>query len=166
MAKFDPDLFMQQTIDQPMETERTLVPAGEYQMNIDDFDSKVFQTFDFEYKQGPNAGQPGSFTKFNCPCVINDDKVKALFKRDKVLAFKPITLDFNPDGSLAFGVNQNVELGQLRQAVGQNAPGTPWLPAHLRGAGPFMGRVEHKDVTRKDGSKVTVAEVTRVARIS
>src|SRR5882762_3929771 len=117
---FDPDAFMETTIDQPLETERKLVPAGEYTLMIDDFTSAAFRTSDFEYKKGPNAGQPGSMTVFNIPMVVQDDKINALFNRDKVLVFKECILDFQDDGQLAWGVNQNVDLGQVRNAVGQN----------------------------------------------
>ena len=34
---FDPDAFMQTTVDQPLETEYVLVPQGEYVAMIDDF---------------------------------------------------------------------------------------------------------------------------------
>lgn len=161
---FNAEDFMTQTIDQPLETERTLVPPGEYKMVIDDFTQEAFETFEFEYKRGPNAGQPGQMTKFGCPCIVVDDKVKADLGMEKVTVFKNITLDFDDTGAIAFGKNRNIDLGQLRHAVGQNNPG-PWSIAQLRGAGPFMGRVEHREGKRKDGSAFKIAEVTRVAPI-
>src|SRR5882762_5100475 len=145
--KFDPDAFMTQTMDQPMDTERTLVPEGEYKMMIDDFTSDAYETIQFEYKKGRRAGEAGEFTKFNCPCVILDDKViDALGQGSppKVLCFKTMTLDFLDDGvTLAWGPNKNIDLGQLRHATGQNVKGQPWNPSQLRGAGPFIGRVRH-----------------------
>ena len=163
MSQFDPDAFMTQTMDQPLETERTLVPPGEYQMMIDDFGRDALETFEFEYKRGPNAGQQGSMTKLGVPCLVQDESVKTSLGMDKVVVFKNITLDFE-NGSLAFGKNKNIDLGQLRHAVGQNNPG-PWSIGNLRGAGPFMGRVEHREGNRKDGTKFKIAEVTRVAPI-
>jgi hypothetical protein len=102
-------------------------------------------------------------TKFGCPCIIQDENLKTQLGMDKIVVFKNVTLDFE-NGALAFGKNRNIDLGQLRHAVGQNVPG-PWALGNLRGAGPFMGRVEHREGKRKDGTAFKVAEVTRVAPI-
>lgn len=166
MNTFDPDAFMNETVDKPLSTERTLVPKAEYKMTIGDFDSKAFQAIDFTYKQGDRAGTPGQMVKFGVPCIIVDDaKLKEALGLEKVVVFKNITLDFDENGKLAWGPNKNVDLGQLRNAVGQNADNATWSPGMLRGAGPFMGIVEHKKGERKDGSKFELAEVGRVAPI-
>jgi len=159
---FNAEDFMNMTIDQPLEIERTLVPPGEYKMFVADFTSDAFETFEFEYKRGPNAGQQGSMTKFTCPVTIDDDHVKAELQMDTPRIFYQCTLDFDDHGNLEFGKNRNIALGQLRHAVGQNAPG-PWNIAMLRGAGPFMGKVEHRSGKRKDGTPFKVAEITRLA---
>lgn len=166
MSNFDPELFMQQTVDQPMETERTLCPPGDYTMMVDDFEAKrAIEQIDFEYKKGPNAGQPGTMYVFNCPCVVQDDKVKADMDQDRVIVYKRITLDVNADGQLSWGKNKNIDLGQLRHAVGQNHAGT-WNISHLRGAGPFVGKVEKREGKRKDGTNFEGREVTRVAPLT
>lgn len=163
---FNPDEFMTQTIDQPLETEFKLCPAGEYQAMIDDFTSEAFEKFDFEYQRGPNAGLPGSMTKFNCPFVINDEKAKAELNRDKVVVSKQIILDIAKDsGQLDWGTNKNIALGQIRSAAGQNSPG-PWSISQLRGAGPCMVKVEHITFKRKDGTEGKRAEVTRVVKLT
>lgn len=161
---FDASSFMNQQYDQPLETERKLVPPGEYQAMIGDFDENAFQTHDFEYKRGPNAGQAGSMTNFRIPFVIQDAKAASAVGREdgEVIAYKQVTLDLDSNGALDFGVNRNVELGQVRAAVGQNNPG-PWSPGNLRGAGPVIIKVEHRKGKRKDGSPFETAEVTRVA---
>lgn len=161
---FDPDTFMSQTVDQPLATEFTLVPVNEYMAAVDDFDRDAFETVEFEYKKGKLAGTPGKMFKFNCPIVINDDKVRQELGRDKVIITKQFILDLDEDGKLAFGTNRNVELGRLRDAVNQNGPG-PWSPAQLRGAGPFMVKVTHVEFERKDGSKGKRAEIDRIVRV-
>lgn len=164
MSNFDPEAFMQTTVDQPLEFERTLVPEGEYRLWVDDFDSSIFETFNFEYKRGPNAGQQGSLTKATVPIVVDDDKVRALFQTDKVRVYHECTLDLDPDtGLLLFGPNKNIAVGQLRHAVGQNSPG-PWAFPNLRGAGPFMGKIEHREITGKNG-KFKRAVITRMSPI-
>lgn len=162
---FDPDTFMNQTVDQPMATEFKLCPAGEYRATIDDFDSSAFETFDFTYKQGPNAGLPGSMTKFSIPFVIDSDAAKTELGRDKVVVTKQVILDIDSNGALDFGTNKNVELGRIRAAVNQNGPG-PWSPGNLRGQGPVMVKVAHVAFKRNDGTQGQRAEITRIARIS
>ena len=46
-----------------------------------------------------------------------------------------IWLDLTQDGqSLDRGKGRNVQLGQLREAIGQNKPGEPWSPSMIEGA--------------------------------
>ncbi len=163
MSPFDPNTFMQQTVDAPMETEFQLCPIGEYRAMIDDFDDKAFEQFDFTYKQGPRAGEPGSMTRFNLPWIINDDAVKASMGRDKVVVSQNLILDVK-DGLLEWGKDKNVNLGRVRQAVGQNTPGA-WSPSQLRGAGPAIVKVDHTTYTRKDGTEGKRAEVVRVTKL-
>lgn len=166
MPMFNADTFMQQTVDQPLETEWTLVPEGEYQATIDDFTAEAIEQIAFNYKQGPKAGTPGVMSKFTIPFVIQDDAVKQAMGRDKVVVTKQVILDINDQtGGLDWGKNKNIELGRVRQGAGQNVPG-PWSVAQLRGAGPMMVKVTHSQFDRKDGSKGTRVEVDKVARIS
>lgn len=163
---FDADQFMTETVDQPLETEFKLCPTGEYRAMIDTFTSEAIENFDFEYKRGPQAGQPGSMKKFTCPFVIDDAAAAAILNRDRVIVTKQMILDIDKDtGRLDFGTNKNIELGRIRDAVGQNNPG-PWTIGNLRGAGPVMVKVEHVDFERKDKTKGKRAEVTRVVKIS
>ena len=161
---FDPDTFMQQTIDAPLETEFRMVPEGEFQAMIGDFTSEAFSQIDFQYSKGERAGQPGTMTKFDCPFVINDSRLTQELGRENATVGCQLILDIANDGGLDFGPNKNVRLGQIRNAVGQNSPG-PWQISHLRGAGPVMVRVVHKSGKRKDGSDWKRAEVDRVVPI-
>lgn len=165
MTTFDPDTFMQQTIDEPIQDEYILCPEGEYQAVIDEFTAEsAFRTNEFEYKKGPNAGLPGEMTTFSCPWVIQDDRVKVALGRDKVVVFEPIILDFDSNGKLDTGVNKNVKLGQLKTAVGQK-DAKPWGIHMLQNAGPCMVRVKHKEIELRDKSKKRIAEVDRVVPI-
>lgn len=164
MTTFDPATFMNQTVDQPIADDYVLCPEGEYQAIVDDFDETVFRTNEFVYSKGPNAGLPGEMTTFECPWVIQDDRVKLALGRDKVVVTEPIILDFDSNGALDHGPNKNVKLGQLRTAVGQNSAGA-WSISNLKNAGPSMVRVVHREITRKDKSKFKKAEVDRVVPI-
>jgi hypothetical protein len=165
MSAFDPETFMQQTIDAPLETEFLTVPAGEYTATIDDFTSEAFEQINFEYKKGPRAGTPGTMTKVTLPFVIQDDGLKQELGRDKIVVYKQLILDVDDDGSLDFGKNKNIDLGRIRAAVGQNEPG-PWSISNLRGAGPVMVKVGHVPFKRKDGSQGERVEIERVVRIA
>lgn len=162
MSNFDPDAFMTENVDQPLMFERTLVPVGEYKASIGDFTSEAFESFEFEYKRGPKAGEKGELRKFNCPIVIDDDKVRAAMQSDQVRVYHVCTLDFDENDKLAWGPNKNIDLGKLRHATGQNGPGS-WTVSQLRGAGPFMVKIEHRSGKRKDGSTFTIAEPVRFA---
>ena len=166
MTDFNPDDFMNQTVDQPLDHERTMVPPGEYQMRIGDFDRDAFETFEFTYQRGPNAGQEGKLHKFTCPIIVEDDTVKQKMGVETPMVYHQCTLDVDEHGKLLWGPNKNIALGQLRHATRQNDVGTPWSIGNLRGAGPFMGKVEHREGKRKDGSKFKIAEVVRFAPIS
>lgn len=164
MPTFDPDTFMQQNVDAPLSTEYELCPQGEYPAMIGDFTRDAFRSHDFEYKKGPNAGQPGTMTVFSCPFVINDDSVRQALERDTVTVFQDVVLDIGDDGGLDFGKGKNVPLGRIREAVGQNGNG-PWQVASLRGAGPVMVKVSHDTFKRKDGTEGTKAIVSRVVAL-
>lgn len=163
---FDPNTFMQETIDAPLETEFRLIPEAEYQAMIGDFDGNAFEQIDFTFPaSSKRAGQQGTMRKFSCPFVIsNDPRIMAELGRDTATAFANITLDVDAAGKLESGPNKNVRLGQIREAVGQNTPG-PWQFSSLRGAGPVMIRVVHRSYQRKDGSPGKNAEVDRVVPI-
>lgn len=164
-APFDADAFMNATIDAPLDFERTLVPEAEYRLMVDDFDSSIFESIEFTYKRGPNAGSAGTMQKGNFPIIVDDDKVRALLQTDKVRVYYTCNLDYDDTtGQLLFGPNKNIDLGKLRHAVGQDAPGT-WSVSQLRGAGPFMGKIKHREGLRKDGSKFKIAEIERMSPI-
>jgi hypothetical protein len=156
---FDPDTFMQQTVDEPMATEFRICPQGEYQAMIDDFDSKAFTHVEWQDKQ---TGEQKSAPQFSCPFVIQDEKVKAELGREKLVVPAKMFLDINAAGGLDFGPDRNVRLGQIREATGQNVKG-PWSIMNLRGAGPVMVKVTHRQDKRNPERKF--AEVTRVVAI-
>jgi hypothetical protein len=161
---FNPEDFMNQTVDQPLDFERTMVPEGEFKGSVGDFTSEAFETITFTYKRGPNAGQEGAMHKFTCPIIIDDPQVAAKMQQETPRVYMNCTLDFDDQGKLEFGPNKNIDLGKLRHAVGQNNAG-PWSISMLRGAGPFMVKIQHRTGKRKDGTEFKVAEPIRFAPI-
>jgi len=102
-------------------------------------------------------------TKFNCPFVLQDDAVKQEMGRDQVTVYKSIMLDFDENGGLAKGKNKNIDLGRVLQAAGLN--GANWQITQLRGAGPVVVKVVHREGERRDGSRWKRAEVDQVAQV-
>lgn len=156
MDTFDPDVFMNQTVDSALETDYRMCPEGVYQAMIDDFTREAFGLAKWTDK---NDGSPRSQPTFNCPFVILDEKAKAEVGREKVLVEARMFLDMN-GAQLDTGPNKNVLLGRIRNAVGQNSSGS-WTPSQLRGSGPLMVTVKHEP-DRKDPAK-KYARVTNVA---
>ena len=52
-------------------------------------------------------------------------------------------LDLTPTGALDGSVGKNVQLGRVREALGQNAAGKPWRIGDMQG-GVALVRVKHK----------------------
>lgn len=63
--------------------------------------------------------------------------------RDKTTIRQTVWLDFNDAGNLDFGSGKNLQLGRLREAVGQNVAGDPWSPKNLEGEMATV-RVKHR----------------------
>lgn len=159
-STFDPSTFMNQTVDAPMDTVFQQCPEGEYRAMIDDFDGNAFDSF--QGKEGTKS-EGKTFVTFKPPFVIQDAAVQAELERDKVVVYHSgIFLDFDEAGRLDFGKGKNVGLGQLRDAVGQNAEG-PWTFDALKGAGPVMVKVVHE--ADKNDAEKKYARVKKVTRI-
>jgi len=152
---FDPNAFMQAASD-PMPTQMSVCPEGEYPFMIDS-DAKSVAVKNIK-GVGKESGKPYDFYQMEIICLLADEAVKAKLNRGKVTVHYRVNLDIS-DGKLEQGDGRNVGLGRLREALGQNTPG--WKPADLLGAGPFIGKVEHTTV--KDA---TYADIVRVAKIT
>lgn len=151
---FDPDVFMQQTVDAPMATDYLLCPEGYFQAMVDDFEN------DKAFASGEKDGR--RWVKLNVPFSIQDPGVLAALGRDKITVRGSWFIDFE-EGSSAPSTKPgtNVLLGRLRSALNQNSG--PWNFSMLKGAGPVTVRVKHRADSR-DSSKV-YAEVVDVAPV-
>jgi len=67
--------------------------------------------------------------------TTTSSEVSAVTKRDKSTVRQSCWLDFTPDGSaLDMSEGMNVDLGILRESLGQNDSSRPWSPSELKGA--------------------------------
>lgn len=151
---FDLTAFLEQAVD-PLPTNYENVPVGEHEFFIDADPAQLTP----QEVSGENDKGPYKFFVMELNCILQDDAIRAKLNREKVTVRLRINLDFTPDGRLDNGVNKNVMLGKLREALGQNNPG--WTPRQLLGAGPFLGKVTHQ--SSKKQPDVKFAEITQVA---
>jgi hypothetical protein len=158
---FDPDSFMNQTVDEPMATALQGVPEGEYTAMIGDFDSSAFRTVTVTNK---TSGLSQDRPVLEVPFVIQDDALKAKLGREQITHRETYWLDLKADGQLDTGPDKNVRLGQLRTALNQNTKGTPWAPSMLRNMGPVRIKITQTSDKRDPDKKYT--NISRYAKIS
>jgi len=158
---FDPDQFMNQTVDEPMATHLQSVPDGEYTAMVGDFDSTAFKTVTVTNKQ---SGLSQDRPVLEIPFAIQDDALKAKLGREQVTHRETFWLDIRADGQLDTGPDKNVRLGQLRNVLGQNSPNVPWAPSMLRNMGPLRIKIVSTTDKRDPDRKFT--NITRYAKIS
>lgn len=126
-SQFDPDVFMNSQMEAELETEFSPVPVGDYMAQI----TKISLT---PSEKGGKSYYPlNVFWRIDAP-----DKPEA----HERLVKQTIFLDIAENGGLAIGKNQNVPLGKLRAALGQNGP-QPWAPSMLEGA-VAMVKIKHR----------------------
>lgn len=113
---FNPDTFMSQTIEESFEDTRSVIPPGEYMVNIDDITPTVIGA----------ENRPILRVRF---VIVNsgDDELDG-----RVLSHI-VWLDLDSSGALMTGKDKNIGLGQLLTALGLN--GKPFSP------GQFIGQV-------------------------
>lgn len=133
MSTFDVNAFENTVIEESNETKTTPVPEGTFPGLVDSQRIKTIKV-----KNGPREGQELPILEVTYELTDDDGKLKEVLNRDKVTVRQDIWLDINDSGGLAFGPNQNVALGRLREATGLNAPGRPFSFGMLEGQGPVM----------------------------
>lgn len=148
MSGFDPELFLNTQVNQASETRMVPIPVGEYQAIIDKID--------------PRNPKEGLYFLDVTWQIIDGQIDESLgFKEPKVR--QSCYMEIDESGGLKFGTNTNVQLGKIREAVGQNADGMPWSPMNLVGAGPALVAIEHRaDPT---DASIIYSEVKRVAPV-
>ena len=111
---FDPNSFFEQVITEVGSTEAVPIPAGEYLATIDKKEVATWQK-----KDDPSV----SGLKLKITWSLEDQAVRDLLGRDKVVVVQDIMLDTTETGGLDMGKGRNVELNRLRAAVDLNVSG-------------------------------------------
>ena len=117
MSIFDPELFKTTQTTESNATVQEPVPE-------DDLYSAIVSKIDVRVTQNGSPVMDVNW-KLDCP------EIEVAHER---IARQSVWLDITEEGSLDHGKGKNVQLGQLREAVGQNQAGELWAPNMLEGA--------------------------------
>jgi len=131
---FDPQTFLNDVTTEATSTTIINVPEGQYPGSvIEDLEAKVVST------------KNGDRNILSCKWTIadNDGSVERATGREKNTVRQDIWLDCDEKGKLISEEGQNVSLGRLREALGQNNPGEAWNPQMLKGV-PATPVVTHR----------------------
>lgn len=153
MSAFDPDRFMQETVEGANDTTYPTIPAGEYTGMISDV--KIRQ---IESKKNPGTYMYPCDVTWELLNVPND--ILREIGREKITVRQNVWLDITDNGSLDLGKGKNVNLGRLREALDLNRPG--FTLGQLNGAGPARLSVTLKP----DNNDVMRNEVAAVGKVS
>ena len=142
---FDKETFLNTEVRGKMETTYTPLPIDDYTGYIDDIDGR----------------EAGDSRILDVIWAITDEKAKEFLGMDKPTVRQSIFLDYEEDGTLQFGKNKNLQLGKVREAVGQNGDGA-WTPRMLVGAGPCLLKIGHR--ADKNDPEKRYADVKQVVK--
>ena len=117
---FDPDQFMNAETEGEISTEFTPVPEGEYNALITGVNARS------------TSSEKGEYVILDVTWAIDDAQVSEAVGMDNPTVRQSIFLDTTESGGLDLSKGKNIQLGRLREAVGQNDPG-PWAPSRLEG---------------------------------
>lgn len=142
-APFSLDALQNLQITEAGSTEVTPVPMGDHNAYIEKYELVTWQKRD-----DPTVSGVKLLVTWN----IEDQAVRDLLGRDKVLVQQDVMLEVDENGSLPMGKGRNVDLNRLRAALGLNVAGKPFGFPMLVGQ---MARVTVKhDPDKNDPNKV------------
>lgn len=115
---FDPEQLVTLSTEGEMSTKLPHIPEGEYQAVIESI-------------KGATVGDENK-PVLNVRVLVDDPKAMEATKLEKPFSKKTVWLDITDEGQLDMSEGKNVDLGRLREAVGQNTAGS-WTPIMLEG---------------------------------
>lgn len=119
---FNADALLDASYDESPPDHYTPITEGEYLLRV--------KTVNL--RQGQSSDQR-VFTILDLDMVVEDEKIKADLNMPEPMVRHSIFLDMKPDGTLDFGTNKNVKLGQFKKACGLRE-GKKWTFRHFDGA--------------------------------
>jgi hypothetical protein len=108
---FNAEAFLQQTYETSFATAMTPVPEGDWTGQVE--------------KIGVRTTDKGQAI-LDLTWQVLDDQVKQALGMDKPTVRQSLFLDLDANGKLDPDKNKNVQLGRVREALGQNDASRPW----------------------------------------
>ncbi|MCA3705035.1 MAG: hypothetical protein INF12_18625 [Methylobacterium sp.] len=153
MSAFDPNAFLDTTVEGANDTVLVPPPAGEFLLIAEKIEAKAWSK-----KDDPSVGGLKLIVHWN----IEDAGVKQTLGRDKITVKQDIMLDLvDGTNNLDMGKGKNVGLGRLREAIGRNTPGQPFSYSMIPGS-MVKGTIKHRPDPKN--ADVIYAEVAAVAK--
>lgn len=143
MSMFNPADFLNTEVSEANSTKRELCPAGMHLAVIDKIEARPWTKKDDPTKSGVTLEVTWS---------IQNQEVLTALDQDKVTVRQGVMLDFNEAGGLDTGKGKNIGLGRLREALGLNVPGVPFVFNQL--VGRMANVVVQHEVDKADAEKV------------
>lgn len=154
MTDFNPDDFMSESTSNANPTRIPPCPEGEFAAVVGQIEGKSWAKIE---------GKDGRDDQFLCriPLEIQDDEVKQALGRENVIVSLNCWFPIDPVSNKPL-IDESVDLGRLREALGMNEPGQPFSMGQLSGSGPIIVTVSHRE--GKDGE--IYDQVRRVQSLS
>ena len=129
---FDVNQFLSTKVEAEMDDSFTPVPEGEYRVSIDDIDAKA----------GTAADR--NSVMLTLKLKVHDEEIAKLMGRDPYIWNYLIFLDVDENWQLTYGANQNIQLGQIRAALGMNKANVPFSLGDLIASRDMIVKVQQK----------------------
>src|SRR5690606_26526785 len=132
MSAFNPDTFLTTTVKGALDTKLVPVPEGDWSAQVSKISVRKQRGKDNE-----------EYIVLDLLWHVLDEEPKRVTGMDKPMVKQSIFLDITPEGGLDMSKGKNVQLGKVREAVGQNQDGKAWSPSMLNGVTAVV-QVKHR----------------------
>lgn len=149
MSVFNPTQLMNVELTATMDTTVIPIPEGDWPGVVD----KV------EFRQVDAKDKSTTYTFMEVTWSLSDSEIEAVTGRDRNTCRQSVSIDLTPHGTFDLAKGKNIQLGRLRDALGQNTA-APWQPGQLVGQAAVCS-VKHRMLDSGD----VMAEIKRVAAL-
>ena len=143
MSLFDPESFLDTTINTQFATNIPPIPEGEHLCLVTALDPKVIT--------GKSSGE--DFFILEVECTVDTEEAREATGMKEPKARKSLFMDIDDDGCLKDGETDNVDLGKFREALGQNNENEDWKPSDMLGQ-VFIGSIYHEPSNKENDDRV------------
>ena len=146
MSTFNPDQFLNTETNDATSTAYTPIPENEYTACVKEIKPR-----------STNSGKAILDVVWSIDDA--DGSIEAATGMKQATVRQSIFLDITESGGLDTGKGKNVQLGKVREALGQNTAGKVWRPGDLIGG---VAKVQVKHRMDGDATYVDVKAVTKL----